>query len=585
MNKEEYSGRKLLRDLGSFVKPYRGKFIFATLARLCGDIAWLYPPYALAAMVTFLSSWGRGESLQPLYTVFFLWCGAIAIRLLSQYLSRTRGFAVAEQISLDTQAKAVEHLYHLDIAWHEQENAGNKMKRIDRGIGAIDKLARVWFNSFIEIVVVLVGMTLIIGSIDVLISLASVIFAISFYVISRHLLKKATAAAYEVNAKEEELNGLLFEGVNNIRTAKVLNMTSSLMKLIRGMSSKVMEKILKRIARFQWRNALLGVWSNGFRIAMFIIIARGIIEGNYEVGFLLIFHGYFFRIQESVNELSDAVETYVTSKQSIGRMMEILETPIYKNGIEGKKDFPKDWKVISLKNVNFSYGSEQILHDVSFDIHRGERIGIVGSSGAGKSTLFKLLLKENEGYTGEICIDTTSIKKIKKDAYYNRATIVLQETEVFNFSLKENITIANPSRAHDKASLKKALDIAHVSPFVSRLPEGVETLIGEKGVKLSGGEKQRIGIARAVFKEPDILFLDEATSHLDVESEEKIRDSLHVFFQQVTAIVIAHRLTTVKEMDRILVMEKGRIVESGSFTELYKKKGRFYELWEKQKLS
>lgn len=584
MKKEEYSGRRLLRDLISFIRPYKRKFLFATLARLCGDIVWLYPPYALAAIVTFLSTWTDGASPRPLYIIFSLWSGAIVIRLLSQYLSRTRGFAVAEQISLDTQARAIEHLYHLDISWHEKENAGNKMKRIDRGIEAMDKLARVWFNSFIEIVVVLTGMTFIIGSIDPLISLASVIFTISFYAISRHFLKKATAAAREVNAKEEELSGLLFEGISNIRTAKVLNMTPSLMKLIRKMSLSVMEKISKRIARFQERNALLGVWTNAFRIIMFIIIIRGIIEGNYEVGFLLIFYGYFSRVQESINELSDAVEAYVTSKQSVGRMVEILETPIYKNGIEGKKDFPKDWKTISLKNVNFSYGDEQILHDISFDIRRGERIGIVGSSGAGKSTLFKLLLKENEGYSGEISIDETPLKKIKKDAYYNNATVVLQETEVFNFSLKENITIANPSRANDKASLKKALNISHVSPFVSRLPFGLETLIGEKGVKLSGGEKQRVGIARAVFKEPDILFLDEATSHLDLESEEKIRDSLHVFFQQVTAIVIAHRLTTVKEMDRILVMEKGRVVESGSFAELYEKRGRFYDLWEKQKL-
>ena len=131
--------------------------------------------------------------------------------------------------------------------------------------------------------------------------------------------------------------------------------------------------------------------------------------------------------------------------------------------------------------------------------------------------------------------------------------------------------------------LEKALTVSHVKDFLDKLPEGVDTLIGEKGVKLSGGERQRLGIARAIFKQPQILLLDEATSHLDLESEEKIKDSLHLFFENITALVIAHRLTTIREMDKIIVIEKGVILEQGSFDELYKKKGRFYELWEKQK--
>ena len=222
--------------------------------------------------------------------------------------------------------------------------------------------------------------------------------------------------------------------------------------------------------------------------------------------------------------------------------------------------------------------------DVSFDIKRGERVGIVGLSGAGKSTLFKLLLKEYEDFTGEILFDKTPIQTITKSSYFEKAAVVLQETEVFNFSLRDNITIAGGTANNPTRQLATALETAHVNDFMFKLSQGVDTLIGEKGVKLSGGEKQRLGIARAVYKQPDILFLDEATSHLDLESEEKIRDSLHQFFQTVTAVVIAHRLTTIKEMDRILVIENGGIIEEGSFDELYKQRGRFFDLWEKQKL-
>ena len=160
--------------------------------------------------------------------------------------------------------------------------------------------------------------------------------------------------------------------------------------------------------------------------------------------------------------------------------------------------------------------------------------------------------------------------------------VVLQDTEVFNFSLRDNITIGAAEVKED--ALQQALQVAHVNDFIAKLPQGLNTLIGEKGVKLSGGEKQRVGIARAVFKAPQLLLLDEATSHLDIESEEKIKDSLHTFFQHVTSVVIAHRLTTIQEMDRIILLEKGTVCEQGSFEELIARRGKFFNLWEKQKL-
>ncbi len=155
---------------------------------------------------------------------------------------------------------------------------------------------------------------------------------------------------------------------------------------------------------------------------------------------------------------------------------------------------------------------------------------------------------------------------------------------MFNFSLKDNVTISLPHDEFHAKAFNESISTAHITDFLYKLPQGVDTLVGEKGIKLSGGEKQRLGIARAIYKQPDLLLLDEATSHLDLESEEKIQDSLHQFFKKVTAIVIAHRLTTIKEMDRIIVLEDGRIIEDGTFAQLQRKKGRFHELWEKQKL-
>jgi len=510
---------------------------------------------------------------------------ATLIRSFSMYFSRMLGFTSSERASLDAQKRGVAHLYDLDITWHEKENAGNKLKRISGAGDAIDRSIRIWFNNLIEVSVNAVGMTVILATVDRFISLTIGIFVVTYFFLSRALLKRASAAAREVNATEEVLSGVMFEGLNNIRTVKALGVIKQVMLTVTKAANDAFEKIRVRIGRFQIRDVYLSLWINIFRVGCFVVIVTGIIRGNYDVGFLLLFTGYFSRIVDSVATLSDSVQQWVIGKYSIGRLMDILHTPVFPEGKFAAQNIPKNWKEIRLEHVSFSYGGNDVLSDVSFTIRRGERIGIVGLSGAGKSTLFKLLLKENETYRGEIFIDGVPLRSIKRSSYYEKVTVVLQETEVFNFSLKENITIAQTGKKPDMKALNRALEIAHVSAFSEKMPQGIDTIIGEKGVKLSGGERQRIGIARAIYKGPDVLFMDEATSHLDLESEEKIQDALHIFFKEVTAVVIAHRLTTIKEMDRILVLEGGRVLEEGSFTELQKNRGRFFELWEKQKLT
>ncbi len=581
-----YSIKKYLFDLWRWLRPYKGRFFVASLLRLICDLTWLYPPYALAEAVTLLTKWQAGDSPRPFLILLIGMVIAILVRRLGQFTMRMIGNKVAEGAALDARVAGLKHLCQLDLSWHEQENAGNKVKRIDSGAESINSITRIWFNMVIEIVVSLVAVIIILIQFDAWVAVCTGIFLVFYFTLSSHLSRRAGVAARHVNAKQEEFHGLLFESVNNIRTVKVLAMTPTIMRQLQAVADELLQRISKRVMRFQIRDLSVSIFSEGFRLGMVTWIVIGIVNGRYEVGFLLIFYGYFARVLESVGELAGTVvEDFILAKYSMHRMMQIYDTPVYQDGKDAKKLMPKNWKTISLRNVSFAYGNDQVLKNVSFDIRRGERVGIVGLSGAGKSTLFKLLLKENENYSGEILVDDMPLRKIKKTSYYEQTTVVLQETEVFNLSLRDNVTIANHDRANDDRALKKALDIAHVSAFLPRLPQGVDTAIGEKGIKLSGGERQRVGIARAVFKQPELLFLDEATSHLDLESEKMIRDSLHVFFKQVTAVVIAHRLTTIKEMDRILVLEGGKLIEQGSFDYLYEQRGRFYELWELQKLN
>lgn len=579
-----YKTRDLLRDLRVFLVPYKGKFILATFFRLASDIAWLYPSYGLAVLVTFFTKYTPGVSLAPVKEVFTLLGIATVVRYVGIYVAKRTMFAASERMALDAQLKTINHLFLLDMGWHEHENSGNKLKKIERGGQNIDRVFRIWLNNFIEIGVNFFGMMFILAKFDVLTAGLTLVFLVTYYVIAFVFRRKASVAAQAVNVKEEEVNGLFFESINNIRSVKIMSMRQPISKMLFRETKDLYEKIVRRIFWFQTGNSFRGFYANAFRAGMLAFIAYGIIQGRYEVGFLILFSNYFGQIITSISELAEVTQEFIIAKLSIGRMTDILREPVRIDCEEGKVSFPKDWQKIALKNVSFSYGENDVLDDISFEIRRGERVGIIGLSGAGKSTLFKLLLKEREPSGGEILIDDVPLENISKEDYFRHTAAVLQETEVFNFTLRQNIVLANSEEAENNELFEKSLHIAHVSDFLSKLPEGAETLIGEKGVKLSGGEKQRLGIARAVFKQPQILLLDEATSHLDVESEEKIHTSLHEFFQSVTAVVIAHRLTTVREMDRIIVIEDGKIVEEGSFDELYQKQGRFHELWEKQKL-
>lgn len=585
INKESlpYSMRQLLKDIGEYLKPYRWRFMIASLLRLTSDLAGLYPAYALASIVSFFSKPNHGTSLKEFWLIILFWGVAVIWRSFARQAAKYIGFQVSERVALDAQAKTIKKLTLLDISWHEKENAGNKLKRLQKGSYSLDRILRMWLSNFIEIGVNFIGMIYILSKIDRTVGEAMICFIISYFTLSYLLLKRADKATQEVDIKEEEVMGLAFQIINNIRSIKVLAMSEKLLQVIERYLSELFLKIKRRLYCFQSQNVILDHVVLIFRLGILAFVALGIVHGHYELGFLILFHGYFNNLTQSVDELANAMQDLVIYKYSIARMQKILGEAIIIEDEKDKVDFPKDWQKIMAKDLSFSYGENKVLKNISFVINKGERVGIVGLSGAGKSTLIKLLLKEVENYEGEILIDDVPLKKIKRNSYLKNIGVVLQDTEVFNFTLADNVTIAGEKEG-DKKDLKKALDIAHVSDFSDKLPLGINTFIGEKGIKLSGGEKQRVGIARAIYKKPKILFLDEATSHLDLESEKKIKDSLHKFLQNMTAVVIAHRLTTIKEMDKILVIEKGKITEEGNYEELFAKRGRFFELWETQKL-
>lgn len=578
----KYSHLRIFGLYWQFIKPYWKIFLTASVSMVIGSVIGLYGTFAFGQIVDILNSYIEGQPLNKIYLILFLWLFSIIVGELLEFFARYIAFNMDEKAMIDAEAYSINHISKLDMSWHEKENTGNKMKRIERGVNGIKQINRLWINSGISIIVTFFGAMFIIFKFDALLAIFIVVYQVLHYIISSRFLKKGVDMMDEVHKREEEVTGFWFEIVSNIRSIKVLGMAYKILEYSKDITTNLVSLIRKRIFWFQGGYTSENLWEGTVRILLIIYVIVGITNGNYELGFLIIFYGYFNSLTRAVSRFSDVALEIATTRISMGRLIDLLDEPIVIDKTEGKVDFPKDWDAIHIRNLSFSYDKNIVLSGINFDIKKGEKVGIVGLSGAGKSTIFKLLLKEHEDYRGEIIIGSTPLNMINRASYVKHIAAVLQETEVFNMSLWKNIILANSDEEKNKKLFERSISIAHVNDFLSKLPDGVETVIGEKGIKLSGGERQRLGIARAVFKNPEILFLDEATSHLDIESEQKIQDSLKKFFNDVTAVVIAHRLSTIKEMDKIIVIEGGKIIESGTFEELNKQSGRFREFWDKQ---
>lgn len=575
------NNRELVAVLWRYIRPYRGRFFASTFVRLAGELTFTANPYLYAKMIALVAS---GAPLASTYIYFGLWGISSVIRVVGQKSGRLLANYVNEKAAIDAEHNGIGELVKWPLVAHEAEDAGNKIKRIQKGAEGIQRILRLWQDQWILVLSHITSMIIVVAATNYKIGLLLVAFLISYYLISHPILSRAKRLAWKVSRQEEEVGGFVFEIVNNIRTTKVMNLYPYLKERLHKLTEELFERIKKRIAAYNGFGAIVvGTYAQIVRLMFVGFLIYGVIHGYYQLNFLIFFIMYFGNIRDSTDQLTESIEEFAIARHGVARF-ENLRKIASLAPTPGAMPFPENWRELTIKNLSFSYGQNNVFSNLNLTIKRGQRLGIVGISGAGKSTLFKLLLKEHQDFGGDILIDGISIRDIDPKSFAKFTAVVLQDTEVFNLSLRENIVLSVSNELQTEERLQKALTVSHVREFLNKLPNGADTLIGEKGVKLSGGERQRLGLARAVFKEPQILFLDEATSHLDVESEDKIRDSLHKFFKEVTAVVIAHRLTTIKEMDKILVIDNGRIIEEGSFNELYASEGRFFDLWEKQKL-
>ncbi|MEK7076743.1 MAG: ABC transporter ATP-binding protein, partial [Patescibacteria group bacterium] len=331
-----------------------------------------------------------------------------------------------------------------------------------------------------------------------------------------------------------------------------------------------------------WGDIVQGALMVAVEFAVIYLSVKGWQKGLLGVGDIALLQTYLFRMFDKLWSVGRNIRVVYEALADANEMTEILLSPHEVQDAPDARTLAVKKGEVSFNNVSFTYPNGiSVFKDFNLRIAPGERVAFVGPSGGGKSTIVKLLLRFFDARGGEITIDGQNIAKVTQDSLREALAFVPQDPILFHRSLMENIRYAKPSAGDEE--IIAAAKLAHAHEFISSFPGGYDTLVGERGVKLSGGERQRVAIARAILKDAPILVLDEATSSLDSESELHIQDALRKLMKGRTTLVVAHRLSTIMQMDRIIVVERGSIVEEGKHKELVKaKKGLYQKLWEIQ---
>ena len=478
--------------------------------------------------------------------------------------------------------KIFEHLHNLSLKFHLNRQTGALSRIIDRGIGAIDFILRfVTFNIFptlLEIILVCLILLNLFSWYFSIITFFVILFYISFtFIVTewRVQIRKKMNDADNVRG-QKSIDSLL-----NYETVKYFNNEN--------FESSNYDKSLEEYEKFAIKSAIS---LNFLNLGQALIITIGIIgmmvltvyeiqSNKMSIGDFIIVNTYLIQLSIPLNFIGFV---YWQIKQSLVDMENMFTLLNEKTEITDNihaKDLIISDASVTFKNVSFHYDEKRkIIKDISFKIYPNQTVAIVGPTGAGKSTISKIFFRFFDPISGSILIDNQDIRKVTQKSLREQIAVVPQDTVLFNETLFYNISYGNPNSS--KEEIVQVTKMAKLHDFIENLPDGYNTIVGERGLKLSGGEKQRVAIARALLKKPKIFFFDEATSSLDTKTEKEIQNNLEHLSKNITTIIIAHRLSTVKNADNIIVLDNGEVVETGNHKRLLELNGLYSNLWKQQ---
>lgn len=524
----------------------------------------------------------KHKAMNTLYTVTI---GILIVYVYELIIGLCRSILfvhTTSRIDVTLSARLFKHLFSLPLKYFENRRAGETVARV-REIDQIRSfLTGTPLSSMIDtffIIVYIVVMFFYSTKLTVIVIASIPIFALLSLIITP-LFKKSLDRKFEAGAATQSF---LVESINGIQTVKSFALEESFEEKWGGLQAEYVKAGYNTQIISQTSGAVAGFIRNVMELLILVYGAKSVIDGNLTIGQLVAFRMLSGRVSGPVLRLVRLWQEYQQANLSVKRIGDIFNTPAELKSESAVSELPRLKGRIRFDNVRFRYridGSD-VLHGISFELEENMIYGLVGRSGSGKSTISKLIQRLYIPQSGKITIDGMDISLIQPKLLRRQIGVVLQENFMFNGTVAENISIHCPGMSMEK--IIESAKIAGAHDFIMELDEGYDTVIGEKGVALSGGQKQRIAIARAIIADPRILIFDEATSALDYESESIIQNNLQDICKGRTVIIIAHRLSTLSSADRILVIDKGNVVEADTRERLLAANGLYAHLYNSQK--
>ncbi|WP_035384115.1 ABC transporter ATP-binding protein/permease [Ferriphaselus sp. R-1] len=566
-----------IRTMLPYLTEFRGRLVAVVVLLILAKLANVAVPLALKEIVDAMSV---GQALLVVPVALIVGYGVL--RLGSTLFGELRDaiFAKVTQRAIRRVALQVfEHLHALSLRFHLERQTGGVSRDIERGTRGISFLLTfLLFNilpTFLEIFLV---------ALILLKKYSPWYAAITFITLVIYVLFTVKVAGWRMNLRrtmnelDSQANTRAIDSLLNYETVKYFgNERYESERYDRQMASWETAAVRDKVslaALNAGQSLIIGI---GVTVLM-LMAAREVQQGSMTVGDLVLVNVFMLQLYMPLHFLGFVYREIKNALADMEKMFRLLDENREVQDVPGAPALVLGKAAVRFERVSFGYDpARQILFDVSFDIPAGHTVAVVGASGAGKSTLSRLLFRFYDVTGGAITISSQDIRGITQQSLRAAIGIVPQDTVLFNDSILYNIAYGRPDATRDEVIA--AARSAHIHDFIDALPQGYDTVVGERGLKLSGGEKQRVAIARAILKDPAILIFDEATSALDSHSERAIQDELRTIARDRTTLVIAHRLSTVVEAEQILVMDQGRIVERGSHRELLAEQGRYAQMW------
>lgn len=573
-----------LREMARYLWPAERKslrvrvvasIIFLVSAKLLN----VYVPYLYKYIVDNLS----GEN-GPLMLPVFLIIAYGGARLGQQIFAELRDLVFVRVARYSQRVIALStfrHMHSLSLAYHLNRNTGGISRIIERGVRGVHfLLSFMTFNILPTLFEIILVAIILFVEFDYRFSLIVTGTIIIYILFTLLITEWRIRFRKNMNESDTRANSRAIDSLLNYETVKYFNNEEHEYRRYNDSMVDYEEAAVKSQKSLAVLNAGQSLLITGGLTASMLLAAEEVSHERMTIGGFVMINTYLIQLYLPLNFLGFV---YREIKNSLVDMQKMFEVRRKNPDVADKTDTELEVKagVVEFKNVSFAYDSRrQILKNISFTINAGEKVAVVGETGAGKSTLSRLLYRFYDVDSGSIEIDGCDIRDVSQLSLRRSIGIVPQDTVLFNDSIRYNIAYGDLGA--EEKQIEKAAAAASINRFIASLPDGYETMVGERGLKLSGGEKQRIAIARLVLKDVPVLIFDEATSALDTHTEKKIQQALKKVSRRKTTLIIAHRLSTITDADLILVMKNGRIRERGSHARLMKKKGEYYRMYMKQ---